>query len=79
MNYKLLASRAGCCVLSTGDTYTLSNSTPLPDLFDAELIDPLPLQADHRVVAVVPEPIYQLLIERQQITTERPETVNLTG
>jgi len=79
MNYKLLASRTGCRILSTGDTYTLSSATPLPDLFDAELIDLLPLQTDHRVVAVVSEPIYQLLIERQQITTERPETVNLTG
>lgn len=69
MDYKLLSTRNGLRLLSTGDTFTLSNALPHPELFDAELIDILPIQTNQKLVAVVTEPIYQMLSERQQITT----------
>ncbi|MBR9884325.1 MAG: hypothetical protein GYB21_12010 [Oceanospirillales bacterium] len=69
MDYKLLATRNGVRLLSTGDTFTLSNALPFPDLFDAELVDLLPIQTDQRLIAVVAEPIFQMLIEQHQITT----------
>ena len=67
MNYKLLATREGIRVLSAGDPYSLSYSAPYPQLFDADLIDLLPVQNDQKVVAVVAEPIYNLLLESKQI------------
>jgi len=67
MNYKLLVSRGGISLLAVGDTFTLTNAVPSPDLFDAELIDVLPVQSDQKFVAVVAEPIYNMLIESQQI------------
>ncbi|KEA63134.1 hypothetical protein ADIMK_2658 [Marinobacterium lacunae] len=69
MDYKVLATRNGVRLLSTGDTFSLSNALPLPDIFDAELIDILPIHTDQKLVAVVAEPIYQMLIESSQITT----------
>ncbi|SEG49265.1 hypothetical protein [Marinobacterium lutimaris] len=68
MDYKLLAIRNGVRLLSTGDTFTLSNALPFPDLFDAELIDLLPIHSDQRLIAVVADTIYRMLIEQQQIS-----------